>query len=66
MNTKAICPKCTFTLYLSEEELHLFFPNFACLKCGHQFPVPIDKSAYRELCKNNYRDPMPPAPEKKL
>ena len=60
MKTAAECPKCAFTLHLSEEELNLFFPNFACLRCGHRFPLPIDKAAYRKLRRNNFRDPMPP------
>ncbi len=63
MNTAASCPECTFTLNLSEEEMHLFFPNFACLRCGHRFSLPIDKTTYRKLSRNNYRDPKPSSPE---
>lgn len=57
---RVTCPRCAFAMSLSEEELVLFFNNFACLRCGAKLPLPIDRAAYLRLREKNDRERRPP------
>lgn len=57
---RVTCPRCAFAMSLSEEELYLFFNNFACLRCGMKLQLPIDRAAYLRLQGKNDRERRPP------
>ncbi len=57
---RVTCPRCGFAMALSEDELFLFFPNFACLRCGAKLQVPIDRAAFLRLQEKNDRERRPP------
>lgn len=55
-----VCPKCGAEFRPSDEERHLFSRNFACLRCGHRFPMPSDAATRARLAAENDRDRRPP------
>lgn len=54
------CPKCGAAFAPSDDERILFARNFACLRCGHRFPMPLDAETTARLAADNDRNRRPP------